>query len=264
MSEFNEFERTVLTWGLHPVRGKEEFLGMDGTKAIYRSTITLNDLEKSDFRSACAQVADTAIRMKIDTSQFAEQIARALVEGSQHATQQNALRMSRLSPAERREYRKRAAQARSLAQWLADQTITRPIPTWRKQGVMHIYTEGSDREPVAFGDILKQRLYVKVEMTPTGASVHCEGGPRSVAKSMHRVADAINSLHWLADLLRNDADRARPEGAGHAEWKHTAKLLRDLFQRQLGEPMLKAVGKLTGLAHQCEVPASELSKLGKP
>lgn len=254
----------IWRWGLVPLRAESVESrpnpAKPGSFLVTRKCAELDGAERVDFERACEAIHSHAKAANVDEGALILDIARALERGAHKAGATNAKRVARLSPEQRRQYRQQAAAARSLAQWLAAEITERPLPI-SNGDLQHIFTEGDDRKPSALADILIQRKFVKVDASPTGAKVHCEGGPRSVAAAMHRVADTINGLHWIADLLRADAERSRPQGAPVAPWKGTAALLRKLFEDRLGAPLLPAVAALAGLAHRCEIPKSELSRL---
>lgn len=258
----------IWEWGLVPLRAHKTESKNNPDKPgilVTRHCKGLVGAELIDYRRVCTTIHEHAVQAGIDLGELVLDIARAMERGAHKAAAANAKRVGRLTPEQRRQYRRNSAAARGLAQWLSKEIRERPIPTGPSDGVItYTFTEGSDRNPTALADILIQRRFVKVDATEAGATVHCEGGPNSVAPAMHRVADAINGLHWIADLLRADVDRARPQGAASAKWKPTALELRSLFQAKFGEPLLSAVGVLAGLAHQCEVPSAELSRLSKP
>lgn len=257
----------IWCWGLVPLRAQSVESrpnpAKPGSFLVTRKCAELDGAERVDFESACEAIHAHAKAANVDEGALILDIARALEAGAHKAGAKSATRVGRLSPEQRRQYRQRAAAARSLAQWLAAEITERPIPV-SNGDLQYVFTEGDDRNPSALADVLIQRKFVKVDASPTGVVVYCEGGPRSVAGAMHRVADTINGLHWLADLLRADAERSRPQGAPAAPWKGTATLLRRLFEDRLGAPLLPAVAALAGLAHRCEIPVAEVSRLSKP
>lgn len=259
----------IWRWGLVPLRAHkvESRPNPDeaGSFLVTRHIAPLEGAELLEFNRACKEIDERASRAGIDKGALVLDIARALEQGAHKAAAMGAKRIGRLTPEQRRQYRQQAAAARGLAQWLAKEIAERPIPTSGSGGVVnHVFTEHDDREPLALADILIQRYFAKLTATATGAEIDCDGGPRSVAPGLCRAVGAVNDLHWIADLLRADADRSRPQGAPVAPWKGTAALLWKLFKVRFGEPLLGAVAALAGLAHQCEVPLAELSRLSKP
>lgn len=254
----------VFDWGLIPLRAYERTAKPDPNEP-QKTLITykvrgLSELEDSDFLEACRQIADAAAAQNLDVVELGHSIAHAMEKGASIAVSANAIRGGRLSPKARAEYRKRAAETRGFAQWLSKEIAERPLPGISDGVVLHNFSEGDDRNPKALFDLLRQRLWAPLHVSDLGAEIK----DSAFASELRRVVDTINNLHWLAGLLREDASRARPQGAALAPWKHTARLLRELFENQLGSPLLGAVGTLAGLAHQCDVPAAELSKLSKP
>lgn len=219
---------------------------------------TLVGPEQDDFHKACQAIHARATEVGIDHHALAAEIVATLDRGARVAAAASARRDGRLSPEQRGQYRKQAQAAQSLAQWLAKEITERPIPSVSTDGViLHTFTEGTED---SLGDLLRQRLRAPVTATNRGAAIR----PSASCGALARVVGAINDLHWIADLLRKDSDRARPQGAPVAPWKGTATLLRRLFEDRLGAPLLPAVATLAGLAHRCEIPVAEVSRLSKP
>lgn len=251
---------TIAHWGLARTVRTEKDPANPGRILELREIRALSPAEDFDFRRACEQIVQSAERAGVEPVGLAHEVASAIKKGAQRAAAIGAKRAGRLPPDERKEYRKRAAQARGLAQWLAHEINERQVPQFVDGAIRHTFTEGDYEAPEAFADLLLPLAWTPIKATPTGATIEHPG----LAGSLPRVVDAINNLHWLANILQGDVKRSRPQGAASATWKPTASLLRELFEQRLGEPLLTVAGALAGLAHQCEVPLAELSRLSKP
>lgn len=267
MKPWGKLADAIWIWGMVPLRAHKIETRPDpdnprtAIRTMHADPLVGVDLDK--FRHACEHIHERATRAGIDEGELAKEITSALENGARKAVAAAAKRMGRLAPDSRREYRQQAAAARRLAQFLAKEIADRPIPSVSDGAMTATYTEGDDRNPKTLGEFLRQRQWSPIVATDRGVTM----APSAFNDALKRAVETINSLHWIADLLRADAVRSRPQGAPEAPWKGTAALLRQLFEERFGEPLLGAVATLTGLAHQCDVPVAELSKparLSKP
>ena len=178
----------IWEWGLVPLRAHKTESKNNPDKPgilVTRHCKGLVGAELIDYRRVCTTIHEHAVQAGIDLGELVLDIARAMERGAHKAAAANAKRVGRLTPEQRRQYRRNSAAARGLAQWLSKEIRERPIPTGPSDGVItYTFTEGSDRNPTALADILIQRRFVKVDATEAGATVHCEGGPNSVAPAM--------------------------------------------------------------------------------
>lgn len=265
----------VFEWALVPLRAVEVIKRADPDDPS-RTIVTqryrpLQVPEQNEFRRACELIADAA-KGRIDITTLAQQIAKTLLKGVRASAIADAPMQVRLDPGERGEYRKRAHAAQEIAQWLATQATERPVRVQIKCEDGFSYYNYLDSEANgearSLADVLRQKMWARInnEMRGTLAldtSMLGREDTLRYAPELSRLVELVNSLHWLAGLLREDCTRSRPTGRRPAPWKHTAQLLRELFNRELGKPLLRAVRALVGLAHQCHVPPQELSRLSK-
>lgn len=266
----------IFEWALVPLRASDVIQGADPDDPS-RTIVTqrcrpLQKPEQDEFRSACELIADAA-KGRIDITTLAQEIAETLVNGVRASVIADAPMNVRLDPDKRDEYRKRAHAAKEIAQWLANEATSRKVAVKIKhEGGCDSYN-GLDSEAKgearALADVLRQKLWAGVSADIQGTltlDTRMLGRENTLrdAPELVRIVELVNSLHWLSGLLREDHRRSRPNGRPSAPWKHTAPMLRELFDRELGKPLLRAVRTLVGLAHQCHVPPQELSRLLKP
>lgn len=226
--------------------------------------------EEQDFHACCARLTVAASKAGADLSALADRINDAFDFAQVEAAKARAAQLNRLGPADRAEYRKRSAQASDLARWLANELTERETATAADGlGVVHNWRDPArdGRNVETLGDLLPQRLgRVSEGEDPEHVLSAALTGRKVDAKStpeLHRAAELVGSLRWIAELLIADAERAKPAKRPPAIWKPTARVLRDDFAELLGAPHLADVATLAGLAFRCELPLSELSKLGK-
>lgn len=255
----------IWRWALVPLRAHRIETKPHPDKRASLTTYHCEPLagdDMHDFLHACGQIQAAVEAKALDASEVARKIADAIEKGARAATSAGAASRTRLDPHKRREYRDRAHSAQALAHWLAAELTQRQPVAHNDGAVTFSFSDPlSGREPRAIADLLHQKQWAPVQAdTPGKLTLLGAGGS---APELTRAVEMVNSLHWLAGLLREDFNRGRPTGRAAAPWKHTARRLRDLFEQQLGAPMLNVVATLAGLAHQCEVPLAELSKLSK-
>lgn len=243
-----------------------------------------------DMRIGLQQAAqalwDQASRRGVDPAALVETIKVAAWRG-RHGAFLEGLPGTRLDPHKRDEYSRRADQARDLAQWLAAELVSREPPVLRLDGAMHIRSKGmgaTHDPPECFGDLVAAKILSRgVVVGQDGrVTLGCRG-PTELQKlgadrqwhaeslvnastALAQAADVANGLLKLADLLAEDAKRARPVGAAAKPWKDTAVDLKAVFRAQLKKPMLAAVGVLVAIIHALPEPppAAEVSRCRKP
>jgi hypothetical protein len=216
--------------------------------------------EMHTFMRACAQLQEAADAKALEASELARMVIDAIEQGARSAEDAEIAKRVRLEPRKRREYRDRAHAAQGLAIWLSSELMERQ-PVSREEGPITFFSKdpAAGLDVHAIADMLVQKLWAPLHADAKGALTG--GGP--TAPEISRAVELVNSLHWLAGLLREDFNRSRPTGRAAAPWKYTARNLRTVFERELGAPLLTAVASLAGLAHQCVVPLPELSRLSK-
>lgn len=199
--------------------------------------------EQQEFYSACERLTAAAVSAGADIAALAARIRRAWDRARVEAAKARASFDNRLDMAQRADYRKQAAQAGDLARWLASELAERPIAQ-AEDATGAVFTFSGNREVLALGDLLRQRI-----------------GRVGTNAELDRADELVKSLRWMAALLRADAARAKPAKRPPAPWKPTARALRQAFVELLGAPHLPEVATLAGLAHRCEVPRGEVSRL---
>jgi len=217
-----------------------------GTVTTVRESVALDEEERRTLSTACSAVHRAARKAGVDETALALEIASAIKKGAYRARVTRTNRQ--LDPTRRKQYRAQSAAARGLAQFLAEEINAREI------------LPDDNDNPTAFAALLRHRAYAQVQANDRGASIE----EPTFSQAMARAVGAINDLHWLAEILREDSDCARPEGRRRAAWIGTATRLRALFEEWLGAPLVDAVAALAGLAHKCVVPAAKVSHLTKP
>lgn len=223
--------------------------------------------EQQAFRDSCDRLAIAAAKAGADVSTLADRIRRVLDAARVEATKARAAQLNRLDQEGRKDYRKRAAQAGDLARWLAEELTGRQTAAAADSlGVVFNWRDPEQvgRTVATLGDLLPQRYGMTsrgdnaealLSRALAGRDIDPAGMPE-----LHRAAELVGSLRWLAGLLRADAERAKPAKRPPAIWKPTARAMREAFAELLGAPHLIDVATITGLAFKCEIPIAELSK----